>query len=54
MDGPPWSVPEAELRDHYAGWTLEHLGRDVFTEGKFVERGLKRWTVDRWLLEKPR
>lgn len=53
MDGPPWSVPEDELRKHYRGWAMRHLARDVLTEGKFIDRGLKRWTVDRWLLEKP-
>jgi thiopurine S-methyltransferase len=32
MEGPPFSVPEAELRAHYAGLTLERVG-EVKAEG---------------------
>lgn len=42
MDGPPFSVGEAELRDLYAGATVERLPPDVgreVTTGRLAEAG---------------
>lgn len=53
MDGPPFSVPPAEVEDRYTGWTLEHLRTATHTEGKFIERGLASFTDHLVLATKP-
>ena len=53
MDGPPWSVPEAEIQGHYGDWSIQPVLEDVLTEGKFAERGVPSWTVTRYFIDRP-
>lgn len=53
MDGPPFSVEEAEVCRLYAGFHVERLGRDETLAGKFRERGLDWWVTTTWLLTAP-
>jgi thiopurine S-methyltransferase len=54
MDGPPFSVPEAEVRAHYPGWDVEVLRvDDKLLETKFADRGLDAWVTSTYLLHKP-
>lgn len=53
MDGPPWSVPEDEIREHYGDWVVTRIAQEVLTDGKFVERGLPSWTINRFLISRP-
>lgn len=50
MQGPPWSVPEDEVRRHYAGCDLERLHeRDTLDEG-WKERGHDHWRSVAYLI----
>lgn len=53
MDGPPFSVPPAEVEDRYSGWDLQRLRTATHTEGKFIERGLTSFTDQLVLATKP-
>ena len=54
MPGPPHSVPEDEIRRHYAGFDIEVLREgEPITEGKFAERGLAAWCVNLYRITKP-
>ena len=54
MAGPPHSVPEDEIRERYAGWTVEVLRRgETITEGKFRDRGVTAWREDLYCITKP-
>lgn len=39
MEGPPFAISEAELRQHYQGATLEHLAHGPITTGKLATLG---------------
>lgn len=39
MEGPPFSVPEAELRTHYAGLVIEDVGEQAASE-RFIQAGI--------------
>ena len=44
MSGPPFSVPEAEVREHYAGARIEVLeSRDAIDEVRWKDRGHEYW-----------
>lgn len=54
MPGPPHSVPEDEIRRHYAGWQVDVLRHgEPITEGKFRDRGLASWRVDLYDIRRP-
>ena len=44
MDGPPWSISEAEIRQHYGDLTIDVLRQqDVIDEVRWKERGHQWW-----------
>ncbi len=53
MSGPPCSIPDGEVRKHYEGCTIEHLGEydaiDSFP--RFKELGNEWWTVRSYLID---
>jgi thiopurine S-methyltransferase len=54
MPGPPHSVPEAELREHYAGWDFEVIRHgEPMSEGRFAERGVDAFRVDLYRITRP-
>jgi len=40
MPGPPFAVPDAEVRAHYAGLAVELLAEEPATGGRIQELGL--------------
>lgn len=52
--GPPFAVPEAELKQLYAGWTLTHLAsRELIDESpRFSAQGLSSFVEHCWLLQR--
>ncbi|OAN17953.1 thiopurine S-methyltransferase [Photobacterium jeanii] len=54
MDGPPFSVPEAEVKALFEGCQITHLERDDADETHpRRQRGLTRFAEEVWLIETP-
>ncbi|MEC7121076.1 MAG: thiopurine S-methyltransferase [Pseudomonadota bacterium] len=54
VEGPPFAVPEAELKQLYAGWYLTHLAsRELISDSpKFSAQGLQSFVEHCWLLQR--
>lgn len=54
MDGPPWSVPDAEIRRHYGDCEIELLHqRDAIDEVRWKDRGHRYWLSTTYLIQAP-
>jgi len=55
MSGPPFSVPESEVRSLFSEYKITQLNRDIAdeTHPKIAKKGLSRFAEFVWLIEKP-
>ncbi|MGB2080094.1 MAG: thiopurine S-methyltransferase [Vibrio sp.] len=52
MQGPPFSVIQSEIEQHFAGMKITHLKRDEADEShRRIQQGMSRFAEEVWLIE---